>query len=136
MNLDADELLAAFEARALDNRRFGHAEHLAVAWAMLRRDDFTDAVARYGAGIRALAAAAGAPEKYNATITVAFLSLIAERMQSGGHDSFAAFADANPDLLTKDAVSRLYSGARLASPAARTGFLLPDRPLRTASRSP
>lgn len=127
MSDDAFAILDAFEARAMDNRTFGHAQHIAVAWAMLRRHDFTDAVARYGAGIRDLAAAAGAPEKYNATITVAFLSLVAEHIHAGNHDNFDAFAAANPDLMRKEAVTRLYSDARLNSPMARAGFMLPDR---------
>lgn len=127
MTTDSANLLAAFEGRVMDNRTFGHREHMMVAWEMLNRHDFTEAVARYGAGIRDLAAAAGAPEKYNATITVAFLSLVAERIHAGSHDSFDAFAAANSDLMTKDAVTRFYSDERLNSPMARAGFMLPDQ---------
>ena len=124
---DTADLFTAFEARSMDDRSFSHREHMMVAWEMLHRHDFTDAVARYGAGIRAMAATAGAPEKYNATITVAFLSLVAERIHAGSHDSFDAFAAANPDLMRKEAVTRFYSDARLNSPMARAGFMLPDR---------
>jgi len=127
MTIDPEALLDDFETRRMHNCDFGHAAHVAVAWAMLRRYDFTDAVAHFGAGIRYLAAAGGAPEKYNATITVVFLSLIAERIHASNHDSFDAFAAANPDLMTKDAVTRFYSDARLNSPMARAGFMLPDR---------
>jgi hypothetical protein len=127
MKIDSADLLAAFEGRQMDNRKFSHREHMMVAWEMLNRYDFTDAVARYGAGIRELAAAAGAPEKYNATITIAFLSLVAECIHSQSHDSFTAFAAANPELMTKEAVTRFYSEERLQSPMARAGFMLPDR---------
>ncbi|WP_416898883.1 MAG: hypothetical protein ACMVY4_03895 [Minwuia sp.] len=125
MTTDPEALLDDFETRRMHNCDFGHAAHVAVAWAMLNRHDFTDAVAHFGAGIRHLAAAGGAPEKYNATITVVFLSLIAERMQPG--EDFEAFVAANPDLMTKDAVTRLYSAERLNSPEARSHFLMPDR---------
>lgn len=127
MTTESADLFAAFETRAMDNRTFSHRGHMMVAWEMLQSHDFTDAVARYGAGIRDLATAAGAPEKYNATITVAFLSLVAERMLTESHDSFDAFAAANPDLMTREAVTRLYSDERLNSPVARAGFMLPDR---------
>jgi len=127
MTTDTAGLLATFEARAMDNRTFSHREHMMVAWEMLCQHDFTDAVSRYGTGIRALAAAAGAPEKYNAKITVAFLTLVAERIHAESHDSFDAFAAANADLMRKEAVTRLYSDARLNSPMARAGFMLPDR---------
>ena len=125
MTTDPEALLDDFETRRMHNCNFGHAAHIAVAWAMLNRHDFTDAVAQFGAGIRDLAAAGGAPEKYNATITVAFLSLIAERMRPG--QDYAAFTAANPDMMTKDAVTRLYSPERLNSPEARSHFLMPDR---------
>jgi hypothetical protein len=127
MSTDSAGLLTAFESRQMDNRKFSHREHMMVAWEMLNRYEFTDAVARYGAGIRELAAAAGAPDKYNATITIAFLSLVAERIHSQSRDSFAAFAAANPDLMTKEAVTRFYSEDRLNSSMARAGFMLPDR---------
>ena len=127
MSSDSADLFTAFEARAMDNRSFSHREHMMVAWEMLNRHDFTDAVARYGAGIRELAAAAGASDKYNATITVAFLSLVAERIHAESHDSFDAFAAANPHLMRKEVVTRLYSEERLNSPMARAGFMLPDR---------
>lgn len=125
MTIDPEALLDDFETRRMHNCDFGHAAHVAVAWAMLRRHDFTDAVAHFGAGIRYLAAAGGAPEKYNATITVVFLSLIAERIRPD--EDFDAFVAANPDLMHKEAVTGLYSPERLNSPAARAGFLLPDR---------
>ncbi|WP_417515938.1 hypothetical protein [Minwuia sp.] len=131
MTIDPEALLDDFEARRMHNCDFGHARHVAVAWAMLQRYDFVEAVARYGQGIRALATAAGAPEKFNATITVAFLSLIAERIAAAPHTDFQRFTDANPDLMTKQAVTDLYSDARLNSAAARKSFLLPDRAVRT-----
>lgn len=59
-------------------------------------------------------------------MTIAFLAVIAERLEADGQTEFAAFAAANPDLMTKSVLARWYSAERLASEAARRTFLLPD----------
>ena len=78
------------------------------------------------ATVNGTATAAGAAQKFNTTITLAFLSLIAERMQASAHDDFAGFIEENEDLLASDVLSRWYSKERLASDTARRVFLLPD----------
>jgi hypothetical protein len=69
----------------------------------------------------------GKPEAFHQTMTIAFLALIAERVQAGGYSDFAGFAAANPDLMTKSVLTRWYSPERLSSEAARATFVLPDR---------
>ena len=70
---------------------------------------------------------AGAPEKFNATITLAFLSLIAERMAGKAYTDFAEFETANPDLASMAVLGQWYSKERMTSPTARKQFLMPDR---------
>jgi hypothetical protein len=71
---------------------------------------------------------AGRPQAFNQTLTIAFLSLIAERLEgAAGCADFAAFLAAQPQLLDKGALLRWYSPERLASDSARRTFLLPDR---------
>jgi hypothetical protein len=53
-----------------------------MAHERLRRYDFPEAVLHYSRALQALTARAGAPGKFHQTITVAFLSLIAERLAS------------------------------------------------------
>lgn len=127
MSTQPSELLQRFEECTLDTAAFGHHQHVAVAYEMLERYGFVETVTRYGAGIRALADAAGAPDKYNETVTVAFLALIAERKATSGGDGFGAFIDRNPDLLDKNVLARWYSVDRLYSELARRTFLLPDK---------
>ncbi len=115
-----------FIDREIDNRTFRHADHVLVAYDLLRTRTFDEAAAIYARGIRELAARAGAPEKFNTTITFAFLSLIAERMDGGSTSSFDVFAAANPDLLSKAALDRWYTPERLHSDAARRMFLMPE----------
>lgn len=117
--------LDAFEAGELDPARFSHRAHVEAAFAMLSRLDFLGAARRYQAGIEQLALQAGAPQKANVTITLAFLSVIAERKENLGHDQ--DFLAANPDLLDSQILKRWYSPARLTSPLARRIFLMPDR---------
>ena len=120
------ETLAALDAGTLEPASFGHREHVLAAWEALRQDEFFAAAARYASGLRGLAARAGVPEKYSATVTLAFLSLIAERMQGETGDA-EAFLAANTDLMRGDALAARYSPERLAAPNARRIALLPDR---------
>jgi len=105
---------------------FPHREHVRMAFEMLRRHDFAETVLHYSRALRAMTARAGKPEAFHQTVTIAFLSLVAERMESGSADDFAAFARDNSDLIDKAALSRWYRPERLASAAARRTFLLPD----------
>jgi len=105
---------------------FPHREHVHMAFEMLRRHDFPETVLHFSRTLRAMAEKVGRPEAFHQTVTIAFLSLIAERMEGGGAADFASFAQANPDLLEKSALERWYRPERLASAAARRTFLLPD----------
>ena len=125
---DADgpaDITRAFEAHAVDNSRFHHAEHVRVAFDLLRKLDFVEAAATYANGIRAIATKAGAPQKFNLTITYAFMSLIAERMAGNPQASFEQFASENSDLMSKGVLEGWYSEERLHSDIARRVFLLP-----------
>lgn len=127
MTARAAELTRSFEARDLDPGAFRHGDHVAVAYEMLRRYDFMTATARYGASLNAIATKAGAADKFNTTITVAFMSLIAERMDQTNGTDYDDFITQNPDLLSKDLLKAWYSPERLKSPLARSTFLMPDR---------
>lgn len=118
-------LLASFLAGTIDNRSFRHADHVHVAFLLLRRHGFVDAAAVFCACLKRIAARAGKAEAYHETVTIAFLSLIAERM-AAGPDGYDAFAAVHADLFSPAVLERWYAPARLASPLARTTFLLPD----------
>jgi hypothetical protein len=105
---------------------FPHREHVRMAFEMLRRHDFAETVLHFSRALRSMAQQAGKPHAFHQTVTIAFLSLIAERMD--GHDGgeFVAFAAANPELLEKGVLARWYRPERLASERARRTFLLPE----------
>lgn len=100
----------------------GHAAHLGTAHAALRRWEFFEAAYRYAAAIRATAATAGAPDKFNATVTLAFICLVAERI---GDEDSATFVAQNPDLGAEALAKAGYDAPRLADPKARRIGLLP-----------
>jgi hypothetical protein len=105
---------------------FAHREHVRMAFEMLRRHDFAETVLHFSRALRAMAQRAGKPEAFHQTVTIAFLSLIAERLETGRWSDFAGFARDNPDLLEKSLLARWYRPERLASEPARRTFLLPE----------
>ena len=122
---DAPErLLAALETGEIDPATFSHRDHIAASWAALRRYEFFDALLRVSRGLRNLAERASQPQKFNATITFAFFSAIAERMQEDKAD-FETFAARNGDLAAGAPVRERYDQKRLTSVAARETALLP-----------
>ena len=122
--------LARFLHGELDPVLFHHADHVRTAFEILKEHAFMDAAQAYSRGLKVLARKAGRPEAYHETITLAFLSLIDERMSEHSFADFESFAAANPDLMEKSALSRWYAPERLNSNCARKVFVLPDpRPL-------
>jgi hypothetical protein len=124
---DFDALMA--EAGSADGH-FGHREHLHLAWLAVRRHGAGAATALITDGIRRTARYAGNPQKYHATVTHAWISLVAHHVAEAGPDEFGPFLDTNPRLLDKRLLGGHYSSTRLASAEAREGFVEPDlRPL-------
>ena len=93
--------LERFVRGEADPARFPHREHVRMAFEMLRRHDFAEAVLLYSRALRAMTVRAGKPEVFNQTVTIAFLALIGERMHAGAEVDFAAFARDNSDLFEK-----------------------------------
>jgi hypothetical protein len=105
---------------------FPHREHVRMAFEMLRRHDFAETTWQFSRALRSMAQRAGKPHAFHQTVTIAFLSLIAERMDGSECRDFAAFERGNPDLFEKGMLERWYRPERLASESARRTFLLPE----------
>jgi len=117
-----DDLIAG----TLDAGGFRHVDHIGVAYEALERHGFFDALHIVANGITNAAARAGATDKFNATITAAFMSIIAERMEKGAYDGAQDFIDRNPDLVSGEPLKGFYSRERLVSERARRVALMPD----------
>jgi hypothetical protein len=105
--------------------RFGHREHVHVTWLAVRRAGVAAAIDLVSDGIRRTARYAGAPQKYHATMSRAWIELVALRMSPADPD-FEAFAAREPSVLDKRLLSRFYRSSTLASQEAREGWVEPD----------
>lgn len=105
---------------------FQHEDHVKAAFVLLKGKPFLEAAAIYSAGLKRLATEAGAPQKFNLTITLGFLSAIAEHLAENPDASWEDFIADNQALLDKALLLRWYDPKRLWSDAARETFLMPE----------
>jgi len=121
---------AGFEALMADVMatadRFGHREHVHLTWLAVRRYGVPAAVALVSDGIQRTARYAGAPQKYHATVSRAWVELVGHHTADQRDDDFTAFAEHHPALLDKRLLTRFYRPATLAGAPARTGWVEPD----------
>src|SRR5690348_17057810 len=80
---------------------FGHREHLELAWRYLDALPVTGAQDAMAQAIRHLASEHGAPDRYHATLTQAWVTLVAVHRSRGNADSFAQFIAGNARLLDR-----------------------------------
>jgi hypothetical protein len=104
---------------------FPHREHVRMAFEMLRRCDFAESVWLYSKTLRMMALRADKPQAFSQTVTLAFLSLIAERMEQSRPADFSAFAREHAEVFDKDLLARWYPREQLAADITRRVFVLP-----------
>lgn len=119
-----EEFLAALEDGSLPAASFDHVHHVRAAWLYLRRLGFTDGMAAFRHTLRAFATRHGAADKYNETITVAWLVLIHERLAVGPTETWPDFAARHCELLDRRLLYRYYRPETLRSDRARRVFVL------------
>ena len=130
--MTGDALIAALEACTIPPADFNHRAHVQAGFIYLQRHGYAGALGAMAAALRRFAAHHGKHGLYHETVTVAFLTLIHERMAAdldrGGdvHDLvWEDFAPRHPDLFATDLLSRYYSRDTLRSELARRCFVLP-----------
>ncbi|HXI86520.1 MAG TPA: hypothetical protein VNH64_03620 [Parvularculaceae bacterium] len=121
--IDAAAARSALTTGAAED--FTHEDHVKAAFRLLKRTPFLEAAQIYAAGLRAIAAEAGRPEKFNMTVTLGYLSAIAEHVANDPDTDFEAFIADNSVLLNKALLLRWYDPKRLWSEQAREIFLMP-----------
>jgi uncharacterized glyoxalase superfamily protein PhnB len=121
------EFLQQFDAGTLDPASFDHEAHFRAAWLCLRVAPFRDAVGRLRRGLKRLAIAAGQPQRYHETITVAYARLIHRQMRFLGPTTWEEFRARSGDLFAPDlgALRALYAQDVLDAPEARRAFMPP-----------
>ena len=120
------EFLDAFEACQTPANEFHHRDHLRLALLYLERYGAEIAASRIAESIRTYAAHLGKSEKYNETVTQAWLRIV----DAAACDREGATLDQlivrHPELLNKNLLERYYSPDLLNSAAARVTFVPPD----------
>ena len=127
-HLSDQEFLQKFENQTLDPEYFDHHGHLRLAWLYLSLFPLEQAIDKICAGIRDYAESLGATEKFNKTITIAIVKIMANRTSGTARNCFEQFLNENQPLL-KDSLSVLleyYSPEVLFSEHARIGEVKPD----------
>jgi hypothetical protein len=118
-----EELMARVMATA---ERFGHREHLYLTWLAVNTFGVPAAVDLISDGIQRTARYAGAPQKYHATVSRAWVELVGHHAAETREDDFGAFAEHHSALFDKRLLMRFYRAATLAGTPARTGWVPPD----------
>lgn len=127
-----DALMSEVMATA---ERFGHREHVHLTWLAVLRFGTTRAIDLVSDGIQRTARYAGAPRKYHATMSRAWVELVGHHALARTRPgdvwdtslvAFESFAARNAELLDKRLLTRFYRSATLAGDAARTSWLEPD----------
>jgi hypothetical protein len=118
--------LRTLEAVLERARKFGHREHLELAWTYLERYPPAGAKQAMAAAIRYLAHEHGAAAKYHHTMTLAWVHLVAVHRQRSPAKGFDEFIARNPQLLSNQLLDEHYSPRLLWSESARGGWTEPD----------
>ena len=122
-----DQFLEAFEACSIPNTEFHHRDHLRLVLLYIQRYGPAGAATRIGESIRRYAAHHGKPDKYNETVTQAWLQLVHAAVSETPGTTLDQLVAAHPDLLDKHTLERYYWRDLLNSEAARLTFVPPDR---------
>ena len=121
-----DDFVEAFELGNITPADFDHRAHLRAAFCLVHRRPFLEACIAMRDGVQGIARRAGRPGLYHETITVAFMSIVAQRAASRPGVAWDDFLAAQPDLMDRALMGRWYDSATLESAQARVQFVMPD----------
>jgi hypothetical protein len=133
--MDDADLLQQFESCSLPFSQWTHRCHVKVAYLILSKYPFDEALARIKASIQAYNKFNRVPDDgplqgYNETTTQALAHIIAAVMQAYREthpvSNADAFYDMHPQLASKHILRLFYSPQRRMHPLAKTQFIEPD----------
>ena len=106
---------------------FGHREHLRLGWLLLDDTGCTSrAEEEVSRIIERIAVTHGKPQRYNRTLTDAWVKIVAHCRNAANGASFEELLRRHPWLLDKRIITRHYTSRRLASAQARKAWVAPD----------
>lgn len=121
-----EAFLNQFEQCTLPKEYFKHKGHLRIAWLYLGKYSFPEACDHIRSGIKRYAASLGASQIYHETMTMAWVRLVFNAMQTQRAETFADFEAANPQLFNSKLIHEYYSASLLQSDAAKQAWIEPD----------
>ncbi|MBX2961140.1 MAG: hypothetical protein KF687_01435 [Cyclobacteriaceae bacterium] len=127
-NMSDLEFAESFAAGALNPSDFDHKAHLRLAWIHISQYGVEKAIAAICDQIRAFAAANGAKDKYNKTVTVAAIRAVYHFMLRSNTTDFESFIQENPRLMYnfKELLNHHYSTNIFTSALAKREYLQPE----------
>jgi hypothetical protein len=126
IDMTDDEFVRAFLKGWPPDVKFGHREHLRLAWLVIERHGPEMAAEIVGAGLRRMAGAQGQSVLYNETMTRFWVRLVAHVRVKGPLTGFDSAIEQVPMLLDKGLPFRHWSRERMFSPEARERWVDPD----------
>ena len=105
---------------------FGHRQHLELAWSYLNALPYDEAEQAMAQAIAHLAAEHGTPDRYHATMTRAWVRLVALHRAHSQARCFEDFISEHAGLLDRTLLKRHYSDSIISSDTARRTVVAPD----------
>jgi len=124
--MDDSEFLRAFLAGWPAGERFGHYNHLRIAWLVIERHGPEIAAEVVGARLKSMAAAQGLAPLYNETMTRFWIHFIAHVREATGAVTIDDAVEQVPMLLEKNLAQRHWSRKLMFGPEARARWVEPD----------
>jgi hypothetical protein len=125
-SMEKGDVLGPLDAILAGDCRFGHLQHVQLAWHYLHRTTPAAAEGWMRAAIQHVAAAHGTPDKYHETLTVVWTRLVAGHVRSHDAPTFDQFIARNEALLDVRLPERHFSKTTLWSDRARREWVDPD----------
>jgi len=120
------EFRESYESQLFPAANFRHLDHVRLAWIYVRELGAEEAEQKMCTAIRRFAKANGADKKYHATITVAWVRMVAIALTESPGEGFAEFISAHGWLASHQALFQFYSMELIESEEARAKFMEPD----------
>lgn len=118
--------LSSFEDTSIAPESFDHRAHIRAAYIYLTRYPFLEACIAMRDSLKRFAEHIGKGGLYHETITVAFMSILHQRMTQAPGMQWQVLIAANLDLLERNLLQRHYRPETLNSSIARQQFVLAD----------
>ena len=136
--MTSTDFVCAFQAGSIAPGEFHHREHLRLAYSHIAIEPLAEAIDSFKQSLGLFLDRVGEHGKYHETITVAFMLIVADRMECLQEcHTWDDFQTGNPDLFnsSRSVLLEYYSSSTLSLDESRTSFVLPDLvPLPAYSR--